>query len=144
MLPDTTTDKNMKSSQTSRSPQPSASSSTRIAPSCSSSSAGSSSSAPPINYTTPPRKGGKQKPKAPAFPRTEADNCKLAISCLPLTVDIPAMNDLLAYAKTQTQSGQPSKGKRTFSTTFTVPKGVKTTSETFSYPSWDRYVVKKV
>ncbi|KAK7678534.1 hypothetical protein QCA50_018406 [Cerrena zonata] len=142
--PEPPIDKNQ-NRRTPRNPQPSPSSSNRIGPSCSSSSAGSSSSRVPlVDHTTPPRKAGKQKPKGPPFPRTDADNYKLAISCLPLTVDIPAMTDLLAYAKNHTQSGQPSKGKRTSSSTFSAPKGVKTTSETFSYPSWDRYLVKKV
>ncbi|CAL1715752.1 unnamed protein product [Somion occarium] len=127
-------------------PSPSPSSS-KAASSSNPAASSSSSTAPPPSSTsskTIPHRPGRLKQKASPFPRTEADDRKLKISCLPLTVDIPAMCDLLAYANSRPKSGKENKGKKTQSSTFTAPNGVQTTTETFSYPSWDRYVVKRV
>lgn len=131
-------------SQKPASPSPSSS---KAASSSNPAASSSSSTAPPPSSTsskTIPHRPGRLKQKASPFPRTEADDRKLKISCLPLTVDIPAMCDLLAYANSRPKSGKENKGKKTQSSTFTAPNGVQTTTETFSYPSWDRYVVKRV
>lgn len=63
---------------------------------------------------------GKQKRPLP-FQRTPTDDRKLKIACLPMVID--------------------PKGKKSL---MEALKGVCASSEAFAYPSWERYVVRKV
>lgn len=64
------------------------------------------------------------------FPLTAADERKLKIMSLPLTVDVPVEMDAFVASMRE-------RGKKLSESTPTHP-------ETFSYPNWERYVVKKV
>ena len=82
--------------------------------------------------------------KSPSFPtnydeplpfsRTYQDNFKLKISILPLTIDVPT-------ELPPPFIGADEKVKRPAASLLT---NVPTRLETFSYPSWERYVIQKM
>lgn len=108
-------------------PTPSSSSSSRAGGRPSSSRGAASSSSSSRQGTRPsflpnshafPK--GKQKRPLP-FQRTPADDRKLKISCLPMVIDPKGKKSLLSALK-----------------------NARSSSETFTYPSWERYVIRKV
>lgn len=72
--------------------------------------------------------------KPDAFARTYQDDYKLKITCLPITIDVPI--DLPPpFFSAEDKNPQQA-----------TPKldSVRTKLETFSYPSWERYMIEKI
>ncbi|CCM04222.1 uncharacterized protein FIBRA_06389 [Fibroporia radiculosa] len=87
----------------------------------------------------------RRLPKTLPFPRTDYDNYRLKISPLPLTIDIPV--DLPYFSHLGDSGGKEKSGKPVKpenSDKPTSPSSLKTRPETFTYPSWERYVVRKL
>ena len=103
---------------------------------------------------------GLPKPRSPRplpFETTEEDEQRLRISNLPLTVDIPSNFEFMAAATaagmgSKTSSGRKGKprrnGRRGSGDMSIGPDTKKTSGEgqtmSFTYPNWERYLVKKV
>lgn len=79
----------------------------------------------------------KKAPQPLPFARTFMDDRKLKISTLPMTIDVPID---LPSLEPLPKSGKD-KGKRP-----SIPplSSIRTQPETFIYPSWERYAVKRV
>jgi hypothetical protein len=84
---------------------------------------------------------------------SDEDKQKLKISNLPLTVDIPSSFEFMAAAGTcgKSPSGRKGKPKRSGPRgSNDMPMGPDTKSSgkgqtmSFTYPNWERYLVKKV
>lgn len=102
----------------------------------------SSSSVRPSSSTALPAQASTwipapKAPKALPFTRSVMDDRKLKISPIPVTVEIPVDLSLFAAA-----DGVPNKTKT--KTAAASTSSGKTVKETFSYPSWGRYLVKKI
>ena len=98
-----------------------------------SSSQPSSSAAPPTHNHTwiPAPKASKPLP----FPRSPTDDRKLKISTIPITVEIPVDLPLFAPAAGASSASHKMGAE---------PPPGRTVKQTFSYPTWERYLVKKV
>lgn len=98
-------------------------------------------------------------PKALPFEMTDEDGQKLKISNLPLTVDIPSNFEFMAAATaaaglggSRTRSSKKGKPKRSVGRESNdMPVGPDTKKASgkgqtmsFTYPNWERYLVKKV
>ena len=99
----------------------------------SSSSQPSSSAAPPTHnhIWIPTPKASKPLP----FPRSPTDDRKLKISTIPITVEIPVDLPLFAPAAGASSASHKMGAE---------PPPGRTVKQTFSYPTWERYLVKKV
>ncbi|KAI0656427.1 hypothetical protein C8Q70DRAFT_1056661 [Cubamyces menziesii] len=105
-------------------------------PSCSSSSSSSSRPPPGAAGSGLPHWIPTPKPPKPLpFPRGATDGRKLKISSIPITVDIPV--DFPFFEADD-------KGKAGPSPPPPSSYSGKTVSQTFSYPSWERYMVQKI
>ncbi|CDO75122.1 hypothetical protein BN946_scf185010.g47 [Trametes cinnabarina] len=108
----------------------------------SSSAAASSSSSSSVPLSAPSRTKrhpwipNLKAPKPLPFPRAKTDSRKLKISSIPITVDIPI--DFLeeAAAADGKAKAHPPPPPSSYSG--------RTVSQTFSYPSWERYMVQKI
>ena len=114
--------------------------------------AGGSSSSAKGGYLDLPK---PRLPKPLPFETTEEERQKLKLSNLPLTVDVPSNFEFMAAAPGmggKTPSGRKGKpkqsGPRGGKDTPLVPdmkKGAgKGQTMSFTYPNWERYLVKKV
>ena len=118
--------------------------------------AGGSSSSANDDYLDLPK---PKHPKALPFETTENDKQKLRISNLPLTVDIPSNFEFMAAATVAAgmggktpSSGRKGKPKRSGPRgSNDMPLGLDTKKASgkgqtmsFTYPNWERYLVKKV
>lgn len=118
--------------------------------------AGGSSSSAKDDYLDLPK---PRPPKPLPFETTDEDRQKLKISNLPLTVDVPSNFELMAAAtpasgmggKTSSsgRKGKPKQsGLRGGNDMSTGPDMKKSTGKgqtmSFTYPNWERYLVKKV
>ena len=115
--------------------------------------AGGSSSSTNGDYLDLPK---PRPPKPLPFETTEEDKQRLKISNLPLTVDIPSNFEFMAAATaaagmgSKTSSGRKGKPKRNGprgSGDMPIPDTKKTSGKgqtmSFTYPNWERYLVKK-
>lgn len=111
--------------------------STYAAPSSSSSSSGSANkNGGPLHIGSSQARPNQNGTKSLPFARTFTDDRKLKISTLPMTIDVPVDLPLPEPAP----KGKD-KGKRP-----SMPplSSIHTQPEIFIYPSWERYVVKRV
>jgi len=81
-------------------------------------------------------------PKQLPFARTKADDRKLKIVLLPMTVDTPVHYSCKA-AVAPLPSSANEKQKWEVNELTKGASNVKMEPETFTYPSWDRYVVRR-
>lgn len=103
-----------------------------------SSASGSSSSARQISDTSFTLNG---KTKALPFSKMKSDYRRLQISPLPMNAKIPTGRSV--SVNTDTRDGKEVK-THTIHTTFAPGKGSGQASESYMYPCWERYVVKKL
>jgi len=118
--------------------------------------AGGSSSSTNGDYLDLPK---PRLPKPLPFETTDEDRQKLKISNLPLTVDVPSNFEFVAAATAATgmggktpssgRKGKPKRsGPRGGNDTSTDPDTKKSAGKgktmSFTYPNWERYLVKKI
>ncbi|KAJ3548762.1 hypothetical protein NM688_g5253 [Phlebia brevispora] len=90
-----------------------------------------------LDFASPSDHPKKKNPQSLPFARTFMDDRKLKINSLPMTIDVPVDLPL----PDPLPKGGKDKGKRP-----SMPplSSIRTQPETFIYPSWERYVVKRI
>lgn len=107
---------------------------------------GSSSSSQqygPSSSSYTPSGGGSSSSnfKPLPFTKTEADSRRLQITLLPMTFKLPASRSV--SVNTDTRDGKQVK-THTIRTTFSPGNGSTKGSETYIYPCWERYLIRKL
>lgn len=124
-----------------------------LQPTKSATAGGSSSSAKDSHLDLPKPRLPKPLPFEPA----DEDRQKLKISNLPLTVDVPSNGECVAAATTAAGMGGKTRPSRKGKPKQSGPRGGNGTDSgpdmkragkgqtmSFTYPNWERYIVKKV
>ncbi|KAI0706424.1 hypothetical protein C8Q76DRAFT_749579 [Earliella scabrosa] len=123
------------------------------ASSSSSSSSAQPSSSSSATVQTQPQSSWIPAPRVPKplpFPRSAADDRKLKISSIPITVEIPVDFPSFATAESTAGGGTTGSSKSKPGTQGKSKKSAagsgcgRTVTQTFAYPCWERYMVRRV